>query len=122
VNSEPFTCPCCGYRTLKGPPGSYDICHVCFWEDDLVQLSDPWFPCGANAVSLADAQQNYRLHGAMEMRFIANVDGIRPGDHLDPDWRPVEIGDRSRILVLGSQNETEMSDLRSRYYWLRRSP
>ncbi|NIP43329.1 MAG: hypothetical protein GWN61_14025, partial [candidate division Zixibacteria bacterium] len=33
-----YTCPCCGYRTLDDPPGSYDICGICFWEDDTVQL------------------------------------------------------------------------------------
>jgi hypothetical protein len=26
-------CPCCGYYTLDGR-GGYDICPVCFWEDD----------------------------------------------------------------------------------------
>lgn len=30
-----FTCPCCGYKTMKGkPPGTYEICEICFWEDD----------------------------------------------------------------------------------------
>jgi hypothetical protein len=29
----PYICPCCGYRTLL-ERGAYDICQVCFWEDD----------------------------------------------------------------------------------------
>ena len=28
-----FPCPCCGYRTLDHL-GEYDICRVCWWEDD----------------------------------------------------------------------------------------
>ncbi|MEV5113035.1 hypothetical protein MRBL20_001149 [Peribacillus frigoritolerans] len=34
-----YTCPCCGYKTLdEEPPGTYDICSICFCEDDGVQL------------------------------------------------------------------------------------
>jgi len=29
----PYSCPCCGYLTLP-ERGAYDICPVCFWEDD----------------------------------------------------------------------------------------
>jgi Cysteine-rich CPCC len=27
------TCPCCGYPTINGR-AAYDICSLCFWEDD----------------------------------------------------------------------------------------
>jgi anaerobic ribonucleoside-triphosphate reductase len=30
-----WPCPCCGYQVFTGPPGSYEICPVCGWEDDL---------------------------------------------------------------------------------------
>lgn len=34
-------CPCCGYYTFdEKPSGTYDICEVCFWEDDPIQLDD----------------------------------------------------------------------------------
>ncbi|MFF1900798.1 CPCC family cysteine-rich protein [Streptomyces sp. NPDC058206] len=36
-----FPCVCCGHLTLGEPPGSYEICSVCFWEDDRVQLRWP---------------------------------------------------------------------------------
>jgi hypothetical protein len=46
-------CPCCGYRTFRDPGyGSYDLCPVCFWEDDDLQLSEPDYRGGANDVSL----------------------------------------------------------------------
>lgn len=44
-----YTCPCCGYRTLDfEPPGTYDICPICFWEDDGIQFKDPDYVGGAN--------------------------------------------------------------------------
>jgi len=46
-------CPCCGYRTLElQPPGTYEICDICFWEDDGVQYDDPDYKGGANTESL----------------------------------------------------------------------
>jgi len=34
-----YPCPCCGYLVFTEPPGSYDICSICFWEDDPVHSS-----------------------------------------------------------------------------------
>ncbi|EJS66361.1 hypothetical protein CN425_23275 [Bacillus cereus] len=54
-----YTCPCCGYKTLEEePPGTYEICSICFWEDDPVQFKDPDLEGGANEVSLRQAQKN----------------------------------------------------------------
>ncbi|WP_372448711.1 CPCC family cysteine-rich protein [Streptomyces musisoli] len=36
--SDSYPCPCCGHRVLGRMPGSYEICPVCFWEDDGVQF------------------------------------------------------------------------------------
>ena len=56
-----YPCPCCGYYTYEHvPDGSYDICHVCFWEDDPIQLEDPQCEGGANRVSLEQARLNYK--------------------------------------------------------------
>lgn len=47
-----YKCPCCGYYTFdERPSGSYDICPVCFWEDDPVQLDDPSYEGGENTVN-----------------------------------------------------------------------
>jgi hypothetical protein len=69
-----FRCPCCGYLTLQEkPPGTYDICPVCFWEDDPVQYADHDYEGGANDVSLKQARTNFHLFGAVEQRFIKDV-------------------------------------------------
>jgi hypothetical protein len=58
-------CPCCGNLTLdEAPPGTYDICPVCFWEDDPVQFAKPSYAGGANRVSLEEARRNYARIGA----------------------------------------------------------
>jgi len=71
-----YPCPCCGFLTLGPPsPGSYEICPVCWWEDDLVQYKDPSREGGANRVSLNQARRNFREFGASEREFI---DQARP--------------------------------------------
>lgn len=66
-----YYCPCCGYNSLdKEPPGTYQICRICFWEDDPVQFKDWNFVGGANKVSLIQGQKNFVKYGAVEKRFI----------------------------------------------------
>jgi hypothetical protein len=71
-------CPCCGFRTLASDPGHWEICEVCFWDDDPVQLSKPGYAGGANAVNLNEARENFRKFGASEPRFKGNVRAPRP--------------------------------------------
>jgi hypothetical protein len=74
VSAKRFPCPCCGYLTLDHEAnGSYDLCPVCFWEDDFQQLEDPTYRGGANVPSLEEARRNFLVFGAMEERFRGNV-------------------------------------------------
>ncbi|EPD53696.1 hypothetical protein HMPREF1210_00519 [Paenisporosarcina sp. HGH0030] len=86
-----YTCQCCGYKTLReGTRDSYDICKVCFWEDDLVQNEDPDFEGGANEVSLRQAQRNFKLFGVSEMIYKNNV--VKPvvgGYAKDKNFNPL---------------------------------
>ncbi len=60
-------CPCCGYLTLlRAPHGTYELCEVCFWEEDGIQLRDPDDAGSANHVSLNQARENFRRYGACE--------------------------------------------------------
>jgi hypothetical protein len=66
-----FPCPCCGHFTLPDPPpGTFDICPVCTWEDDHIQFNIPSLADGANAVSLSDARRNFKEFGAKSREFI----------------------------------------------------
>lgn len=37
---DSYDCPVCGQYTFEYA-GDYDICPVCGWEDELMQLADP---------------------------------------------------------------------------------
>lgn len=58
-----FKCPCCEHLTLEDGNGNFEICPVCFWEDDPVQSDKPNMAGGANRVSLNYAQISYLLFG-----------------------------------------------------------
>ena len=66
-----YSCPCCGYYTFENrPDGSYDICPVCFWEDDPIQLKNPDYEGGANRLSLNQARKNFLEFRACEKEMI----------------------------------------------------
>jgi len=44
-------CPVCGQYEFERDD-DFDVCEVCEWENDGVQLSDPDYEGGANYVSL----------------------------------------------------------------------
>jgi hypothetical protein len=74
LNNAKYACPCCGYLTLgEKPPGTYDICPVCFWEDDGVQFYDENYEGGANRVCLKVAKKNFLNFGAIDVIFINRV-------------------------------------------------
>jgi hypothetical protein len=88
VATGKFTCPCCGFKTLdEQPPGTFDICPICFWEDDRVQFDDPDFSGGANVPSLRQAQANFQRLGACEERFVKSVRQPTAEDERDAAWR-----------------------------------
>ena len=82
-------CPCCGYRTLL-ERDTYELCPVCFWEDDPRESRDPNFALGANGVSVVKAQQTYLRSGAMHPSFLDKVRPPRPDEARTADWRPQE--------------------------------
>ncbi|QDH74548.1 CPCC family cysteine-rich protein [Brevundimonas sp. M20] len=82
------TCACCGYRTLSEGPGGYEICRVCWWEDDPVQLASPLLRGGANTVSLAEAQLYFISAGVSDPSFTVHVRPPADDEVADPAWRP----------------------------------
>lgn len=113
-----FPCPCCGYRVFQEGPGSYDICPICGWEDDLSQLRFPRTG-GANKVSLIDGQRNFATYGESDPRHPPL--GRPPGadDTRDPGWRPLdETRDEIEDPVPGfDYGATFTQDRTELYYW-----
>jgi hypothetical protein len=69
-----YACPCCGYLTFEEePPGTFEICPVCGWEDDEVQFRDPTYEGGANAISLDQARKNFAAIGAIDEQSRGSV-------------------------------------------------
>jgi len=86
-----YACPCCGCLTLD-ERGEYDICPVCFWEDDAYIVIDSGgikgirvngditdeglldIPSGANdGLTLREGRENYRKFGACEKSMKKHV-------------------------------------------------
>jgi hypothetical protein len=119
--SANITCPCCGHIVFE-ERGNWEICPICYWEDDPVQVADPWFRGGANTPCLADAQQNFSTFGAMEERFTEFVRSPVPTDLQDPDWRPVQVIDKKKATTPTEiENRRDAGESIPYEYWKRAS-
>lgn len=65
-----------------GHYGTFDICVVCGWEDDGVQLANPACGGGANKESLIDAQVTALAKVPLNVATLASF--VRDGR-----WRPL---------------------------------
>jgi hypothetical protein len=75
----PLRCPCCECKTL-GERCGFEICKVCFWEDDGQDDYDADVVRGGpnGALSLTQARANYSQFGASDERLVGLV---RPPRH-----------------------------------------
>ena len=69
-----YRCPCCGRKTLRGR-GGFEICPVCFWEDDGQDDHDADEVRGGpnRELSLSQARRNYCEFGASDRRDLSHV-------------------------------------------------
>jgi hypothetical protein len=114
-----YVCPCCGYKIHAEPPGSDDICDICYWEDDISQLRFPRMTGGANKISLIDAQKNFNTYGACEKRLIKHTRKPDSKDRLDPKWRIIDLS-LDNVEEPGDgvdYGETYPDDSTRLYYW-----
>jgi hypothetical protein len=114
-----FPCPCCGYLTFPDPPGSYDICPICSWEDDVSQLRFVRMVGGANRACLIDAQRNFEKCGASGPNMQKRVRRPQLEDVRDPGWRPLDpVEDNTEEIVSGvDSGQTYPKDMTQLYYW-----
>lgn len=82
----PYRCPCCGYLTLP-ERGGYDLCPVCFWEDDGQDDHDADIVRGGPnyTLSLTVARHNYSQIGATEARVLKFVREPLPEEMPRPE-------------------------------------
>ncbi|NEW07743.1 hypothetical protein GK047_17215 [Paenibacillus sp. SYP-B3998] len=77
-----YPCPCCGYLTLENiPPGTYEICDICLWEDDAAQFYNPDEEGGVNAASLTEYQRLF----VQDENFFRKPNKY---DLRDSNWKP----------------------------------
>jgi len=55
------------------PPGTFEVCPVCYWEDDEVQFKNLDYEGGANTISLRLARENYVRLRACSEEFVDHV-------------------------------------------------
>ena len=66
-------CDCCDYFTIPAE-GDYEICPICFWEQDSFGIDMPSEPSGANhGLSLHEGRANFQKYGASSPEMIKNV-------------------------------------------------
>src|SRR5262245_50189756 len=97
----PLRCPCCGCKSL-GERYAWEICPVCFWEDDGQDdqnAAEVWG--GPNGtLSLTEARANYRTFGASSERRRQFVRPPRPEElpeqrpSCDPTMNPLQSNKR----------------------------
>lgn len=112
-----YPCPCCGYEVFSEGPGSYEICPICFWEDDAVQLEFAVNGGGANDASLIEAQRNFADFGASEEKVRRYVRPPSDIDRREAAWRPIDLQrdrfeDSNDPLALRAPKHDECL-----YYW-----
>lgn len=75
----PYRCPCCRSVTLA-ERGGFEICPVCFWEDDGQDDADADIVRGGpnGSLSLTQARENHARIGAYEERVLRHVRPPRP--------------------------------------------
>src|SRR4051812_856506 len=87
-------CPCCGYATLDARDG-FEICSVCYWEDDGQDNGDADVDRGGpNTTSLTTARRNYLTYGASDERSVPSV---RPPRTDEPRLRRFVLHDENVV-------------------------
>lgn len=83
MSSIEFPCPSCGFYTItRDYFGTFDICPICDWEDDNVQLANPACGGGANKKSLIESQKE--ILKTLPLNVTKHVGYVRA-----EKWRPL---------------------------------
>ena len=110
---DDLPCPACGFLSFQGGYGSYDICSICDWEDDGVQLANPCSGGGANHKSLAQVQADALRQYPPEVQEARDT-------KRSPRWRPLTPQELDRFeKERATSHWTHMAVVDEREaYWL----
>lgn len=80
----PLRCPCCGHKTLR-ERGGFEVCAVCYWEDDGQDDADADVVKGGpnGGLSLTQGRANFRAFGASREEDLPYVRPPRPDEIPD---------------------------------------
>ena len=82
-----FACPCCGYAVLTAA-GAYEVCPLCFWEDDGQDGAQAVASVGGpNRISLEQARVNVLMFGAADRANLGSVRAPAPADEKLRDYQ-----------------------------------
>src|SRR5687768_11830094 len=108
-----YPCPACGFEVFESPAGSYNICPVCDWEDDEVQLRFPAMRGGANTESLLEWQRRAIRQLPLEV-------STHGGYRRCSDWRLLtqeECSDTGGTPTCGREYFDAVGAEEPLYYW-----
>lgn len=75
-----LACPCCQHLTLS-QRGAYDICPVCYWQDDPIDEWAPDDPSWANGgITTAQGRENFLAIGACRQEHVPHVRAANPDE------------------------------------------
>jgi hypothetical protein len=96
------SCPCCGYRTIE-ERGNYDICKVCWWEDDGQdnEQADEAFSGPNYGISLVEGRCNYLIHGLYDPERT-DLRRLKEEESKYAQGRKFEILDNEYLVEIGT--------------------
>jgi rubredoxin len=81
-NNEKIICPVCNETIIKK---YFDICKVCGWVHDLVQLDDMDFENGPNNLSLVQSREYFKLKRIQNPNYMWNNKSEKIGNPSKDD-------------------------------------
>jgi len=112
-----IACPSCGFLTVDEETyGTYNICEVCGWEDDQVQLANPCSSGGANSESLYESQLKAIKETPLEMK---EYEGI----NRSTNWRPLNPNEIKKFTAQSKEKHwaNKGTLYESEVYWNKNS-
>lgn len=94
------SCPVCGYWTLEARD-SFDICGICFWEDDGMDDFEENLDSGPNHMTLKEGRIIFQ--GAKKTLMLASIDGDSFRGKLKNNFLKLD-----HLIGLGVADRTEI--------------